>query len=82
MMQLLLYTDLRIDGQTARYKLYYDPAERRYFYKPEEVTLRFPSFYLWKQQGHWVFAGISDTDLQAEAAAAAEGALANREPLM
>ncbi|RYY95458.1 MAG: hypothetical protein EOO11_15815 [Chitinophagaceae bacterium] len=67
MMQLLLHTSLNIAGHNVRYKLYFDPRERKYFFKPEEVTLRYPSFFVWKRQAQWQFEPLSDEGLRQQA---------------
>jgi hypothetical protein len=78
MMQFLLLTSLQIGGQEISYKLYFDPREQKYFYKPEAATLRYPSFYVWQLQGAWNFEPLSDTCVQSQAAQQIEQLLAVR----
>jgi hypothetical protein len=67
MMQLLSYFTMKINGQEVFYKLYKDVCQNRYFFKTTEVTLRYPSFSVWRENGEWNFENVTDKHIQSQA---------------
>lgn len=60
LMKLLLHTTLFVDGNAVSYKIYYDVMKGKYFFKPNFVTLRFPSLYVSVSDGSCQIEGCDD----------------------
>jgi hypothetical protein len=57
MMQLLGFITLVFDGNEVRYKLYHNPSDKRFHFKPEATISLYPSFTAWRLKGDWAFEG-------------------------
>lgn len=66
-MQLLLYTTLHVKGQATAYKIYFHQYEKKYFFKPDRLSLNHPSFHIWRFRGHWFFDGLDDNEVKEQA---------------
>ena len=83
MMQLLSYIALQFDGREVPYKLYYNPSDRKYLFKPEAVITLYSSFVAWRLEGGWGFEAGTDLSVQPQLAARLEAVLAQKEePLL
>jgi hypothetical protein len=58
MMQLLSFLPLVFDRQDVRYKLYINPADKTYHFRPEEPISYYPSFSATRVEREWHFHGM------------------------
>ena len=67
MMKLMLYTTLKVDGNSLPYKVYYNLNYNKYLFKPDSKNYDLPVFHTWKRSSQWHFVGCEDTIIQKQA---------------
>ncbi|RYY90814.1 MAG: hypothetical protein EOO15_00965 [Chitinophagaceae bacterium] len=57
MMELLSYITLQFDGQQIAYKLYFNPSDRKYYFRPDAVITLYPSYVVARSENSWIVEG-------------------------
>ncbi|RYD86884.1 MAG: hypothetical protein EOP50_21685 [Sphingobacteriales bacterium] len=80
MMQLLGYITLLFDSIEVRYKLYRNPADHKFVFRPEATISFYPTYSVAKGNSAWLFEGNIPSAVKAQLAMHLEGSRKKQEP--
>jgi hypothetical protein len=66
MMKLLLYTTLFVDSRLVAYKIYFNPENERYLFKPTLAGQGSPTICIGRSGEGWQFEGCHDNHTRSQ----------------